>query len=98
MVLRKSFYIRWSAGRSPRVHEVNPGRDPSGAFPHSLLFSLAQTTGFSVMYFRVFIEIFEFQIYKQGHTPYQLLVNIGSYGLMRRVFLQERMFVIFQAL
>ena len=30
MVLRKSFYIRWSAGRSPRVHEVNSGRDPSG--------------------------------------------------------------------
>ena len=29
MILRKSFYIRWSAGRSPRVHEVNPGRDPS---------------------------------------------------------------------
>ena len=29
MVLRKSFYIRWSAGRSPRVHEVNPDRDPS---------------------------------------------------------------------
>ena len=29
IVLRKSFYIRWSAGRSPRVHEVNPGRDPS---------------------------------------------------------------------
>ena len=29
MVLRKCFYIRWSAGRSPRVHEVNPGRDPS---------------------------------------------------------------------
>ena len=29
MVLRKSLYIRWSAGRSPRVHEVNPGRDPS---------------------------------------------------------------------
>ena len=29
MVLRKSFYIRWSAGRSPRVHEGNPGRDPS---------------------------------------------------------------------
>ena len=27
--MRKSFYIRWSAGRSPRVHEVNPGRDPS---------------------------------------------------------------------
>ena len=31
MVLRKSFYIHWSAGRSPRVHEVNPGRDPSAA-------------------------------------------------------------------
>ena len=29
MVLKKSFYIRWSARRSPRVHEVNPGRDPS---------------------------------------------------------------------
>ena len=29
MVLRKSFYIRWSAGRSPWVHEINPGRDPS---------------------------------------------------------------------
>ena len=28
-VLRKSFYIRWSAGRSPRVHEVNPGGDLS---------------------------------------------------------------------
>ena len=28
-VLRKSFYIHWSAGRSPRVHEINPGRDPS---------------------------------------------------------------------
>ena len=27
--LRKSLYIHWSAGRSPRVHEVNPGRDPS---------------------------------------------------------------------
>ena len=33
MVLRKSFYIHWSAGRSPRVHEVNPGRDPSGTVP-----------------------------------------------------------------
>ena len=32
MVLRKSFYIRWSAGTSPRVHEVNPGRDPSISF------------------------------------------------------------------
>ena len=28
-VLRKSVYIHWSAGRSPRVHEVNPGGDPS---------------------------------------------------------------------
>ena len=28
-VLRKSFYIHWSAGRSPRVHEVNPSRGPS---------------------------------------------------------------------
>ena len=29
IVLRKSFYIRWSAGRSPRVHKVNPGQDHS---------------------------------------------------------------------
>ena len=29
IVLRKSVYIRWSAGRSPRVHEVNPGQDLS---------------------------------------------------------------------
>ena len=36
MVLRKSFYIRWSAGRSPRVHEVNPGRDPSYIIIHVL--------------------------------------------------------------
>ena len=36
MVLRKSFYIRWSAGRSPRVHEVNPGRDPSPDVSYAL--------------------------------------------------------------
>ena len=36
MVLRKSFYIRWSAGRSPQVHEVNPGRDPSMNMPSGL--------------------------------------------------------------
>ena len=29
IVLRKSFYIRWSVGRFPRVHEVNSSRDPS---------------------------------------------------------------------
>ena len=29
MVLRKSSYIHWSVGRSPRVHEVNPGWDHS---------------------------------------------------------------------
>ena len=40
MVLRKSFYIRWSAGRSPRVHEVNPGRDPSDTL--SLAFKMYQ--------------------------------------------------------
>ena len=32
MVLKKSFYIHWSVGRSPRVHEVNPGRDPSTCY------------------------------------------------------------------
>ena len=61
----------------------------TGAFPHSLSCSLVPTIGFSVMYFRVFIEIFELQMYIQGHTPYQLLVDIGCYGLVRRVFPQE---------
>ena len=37
-------------------------------------------------------------MYIQGHTPYQLLVDIGCYGLVRRDFPQERMFVIFKAL
>ena len=37
MVLRKSYYIRWSAGRSPRVHEVNPGRDPSFMVHHEFI-------------------------------------------------------------
>ena len=50
------------------------------------------------MHFRVFIEIFELQMYIQGHTPYQLLVYIECYGLVRRAFPHERMFVIFQAL
>ena len=40
MVLRKSFYIRWSAGRSPRVHEVNPGRDPSVMDPNGASISV----------------------------------------------------------
>ena len=43
MVLRKSFYIRWSAGRSPRVHEVNPGRDPS-LFNSKAVFEEGTTT------------------------------------------------------
>ena len=33
---KEMFYIRWSAGRSPRVHEVNPGWDPSETFVHSM--------------------------------------------------------------
>ena len=48
MVLRKSFYIRWSAGRSPRVHEVNPGQDPSHlirlCFKLSILMTIVPTT------------------------------------------------------
>ena len=40
IVLRKSFYIHWSAGRSPRVHEVNPGRDPSVTFDCNLQHSI----------------------------------------------------------
>ena len=70
----------------------------TGAFPHSLSYLLTQTFGFSVMYFRVFIEIFELQMYIQRHTTYKLLVDIGCYGLVRRDFPQELMLVIFQAL
>ena len=44
IVLRKSFYIHWSAGRSPRVHEVNPGRDPSEEVRNDLL----NATGFNL--------------------------------------------------
>ena len=44
MVLRKSFYIHWSAGRSPRVHEVNPGRDPSYGTVH--IYGTIHTTSF----------------------------------------------------
>ena len=44
MVLRKSFYVHWSAGRSPWVHEVNPGRDPSGLH---IVFELYLETLFS---------------------------------------------------
>ena len=41
------------------------------------------------MYFNFFIKIFELQMYIQGHTPYQLLVDIGCYGLVKRAFPQE---------
>ena len=52
------------------------------AFPHSLSCSLVQMIRFLVIYFRVFIEIFEFQMYIQGQ------VDIRSYGLLRRAFPQ----------
>ena len=39
-----------------------------GAFPHSLSYSVTHMIGFSMMYFKVFIEIFEFKMYIQGHT------------------------------
>ena len=48
------------------------------AFPHSISCSLAQTIGFSVMYFRVFIEIFEFQMYIRG-IP---LTVVGGYWML----------------
>ena len=61
----------------------------TGAFPYSLSYSLVHMIGFSFMYFRIFIEIFEFRMYIQGHTSYQLLVDIGCYGLVRRAFPHE---------
>ena len=50
MVLRKSFYIRWSAGRSPRVHEVNPGRDPSTWYQSEVLKMLYRFENFLFLY------------------------------------------------
>ena len=48
MALRKSFYIRWSAGRSPRVHEVNPGRDPSSSISH--LFQICESLIYTLFF------------------------------------------------
>ena len=44
-VLRKSFYIHWSAGRSPRVHEVNPGRDSSRSVSQKIMLLEMKTHG-----------------------------------------------------
>ena len=59
MVLRKSFYIRWSAGRSPRVHEVNPGRDPSTWYQSEVLKMLQRFENF---YFYMIVFMFSFKI------------------------------------
>ena len=59
MVLRKSFYIRWSAGRSPRVHEVNPGRDPSTWYQSEVLKMLLRFENF---YFYMIVFMFSFKI------------------------------------
>ena len=57
-VLRKSFYIHWSAGRSPRVHEVNPGRDLS--IPDTEMFGLggelAKEVDFVFMFCYYFVQ------------------------------------------
>ena len=37
IVLRKSFYTCWSARKSPRVLEVNPGGDPSHSVQGQIL-------------------------------------------------------------
>ena len=50
MVLRKSFYIRWSTGRSPRVHEVNPGRDSSTWYQSEVLKMLYRFEKFLFLY------------------------------------------------
>ena len=57
MVLRKSFYILWSAGRSPRVHEVNPGRDPSYT-PQTVLGFQGKALLFLFFFFLLFLFLF----------------------------------------
>ena len=55
---KEKFYIHWSARRSPRFHEVNPGRDPSTWY---------QSRGFenvikiSKFYFHMIVLMFYFK-------------------------------------
>ena len=47
---KKNFYIHWSAGRSPRFHEVNPGRDPSLPYSTCLTKTRRTLTGWKSLY------------------------------------------------
>ena len=82
MVLRKSCYIRWSAGRSPRVHEVNPGRDPSDEQSERLIQELEDMLRGCVMEFTGswdrYIPLIEFPYNNSyqssiGMVPYEAL-------------------------
>ena len=72
-----SLYSRVLLGAKPRSnsrYSLTQQGCAHRVIPHSLSCSLVQTIGSSVMYFRVFIEIFEFQMYTIG--TYQFFVWI----------------------
>ena len=80
MVLRKSFYIRWSAGRSPRVHEVNPGRDPSYILGIKIyrdrskrLIGLSQSA-----YIDKVLKRFSMQDSKRGYLPMSHAITLSK--------------------
>ena len=69
-----SSYNRMLLGTNPRSdsqYSLTQQGCAHWGIPHSLSCSLVQTIGSSVTYFKVFLEIFEFQMYTLGHTPYQ---------------------------
>ena len=63
--LRKIFYIRWSAGRSPRVHEVNPSRDPSREFK----------AGEQVLLYNSRLKIFPRKLKSRWSGPYTVVTS-----------------------
>ena len=75
MVLRKSFYIRWSAGRSPRVHEVNPGRDPS-LFIHTYSYLYYRVHSYSI--YHLLCAFVYFHYFSRVH----ILIFISSYTVL----------------
>ena len=67
-----SSYSRVLLGSDPRS-DSGYSLTQQGCIPYSLSYSLVRMSRSSMMYSRVFIKIFEFQMYTLGHIPYQFL-------------------------
>ena len=52
----EKFLYHWSAGRSPRVHEVNLGRDPSQRFDKAMICERGRHVALSNFFF--FVKVF----------------------------------------